>query len=76
MTLTLLVDIDNPLLGNDMETFIPAYLGAMGLHLANRVAPVLRGERESTNSSRSTTRCAPWFMTVSANRISSATRER
>lgn len=39
MTLTLLVDLDNTLLGNDMETFIPAYLGALGAHLEDRVAP-------------------------------------
>ena len=39
MTLTLLIELDNTLLGNDMETFIPAYLSALGLHLADRVAP-------------------------------------
>jgi FMN phosphatase YigB (HAD superfamily) len=39
MTLTLLVDLDNTLLGNDMETFIPAYLGALGEYLSDRVPP-------------------------------------
>ncbi|MCJ7700046.1 MAG: DinB family protein [Anaerolineales bacterium] len=39
MTLTLLVDLDNTLLGNDMETFIPAYLGALGAHLADLIPP-------------------------------------
>lgn len=39
MTLTLLVDLDNTLLGNDMETFIPAYLQALGDHLSDYVSP-------------------------------------
>lgn len=39
MTLTLLVDLDNTLLGNDMETFIPAYLGALGKYLSDWVPP-------------------------------------
>jgi len=39
VTLTLLVDLDNTLLGNDMETFIPAYLGAFGEHLTAQVSP-------------------------------------
>jgi FMN phosphatase YigB (HAD superfamily) len=39
MTLTLLVDLDDTLLGNKMETFLPAYLGALGLHLADYVSP-------------------------------------
>ncbi len=39
MTLTLLVDLDDTLLGNKMETFIPAYLGALGKYLSDRVAP-------------------------------------
>jgi FMN phosphatase YigB (HAD superfamily) len=37
VTLTLLVDLDNTLLGNDMETFIPAYLQALGEHLSQHV---------------------------------------
>lgn len=39
MTLTLLVDLDNTLLGNNMESFIPAYLGALGTYLSERVPP-------------------------------------
>jgi FMN phosphatase YigB (HAD superfamily) len=39
MILTLLVDLDDTLLGNKMETFIPAYLKALGTHLADIVAP-------------------------------------
>jgi FMN phosphatase YigB (HAD superfamily) len=39
MTLTLLVDLDDTLLGNQMESFIPAYLGALGQYLSDRVAP-------------------------------------
>lgn len=39
MTLTLLIDLDNTLLDNDMDTFIPAYLNALGEHLANHTPP-------------------------------------
>jgi FMN phosphatase YigB (HAD superfamily) len=39
MTLTLLVDLDDTLLGNNMETFIPAYLNALGSYLAEIVQP-------------------------------------
>jgi len=39
MTLTLLVDLDDTLLGNNMETFIPAYLNALGSYLAEIVPP-------------------------------------
>jgi len=39
MTLTLLVDLDNTLLGNNMEIFIPAYLKALGEFLSDHVAP-------------------------------------
>jgi len=39
LTLTLLIDLDNTLLGNDMETFIPAYLDALGKHLESYVPP-------------------------------------
>ncbi|HJW89364.1 MAG TPA: DinB family protein [Anaerolineales bacterium] len=34
MTLTLLVDLDDTLLGNDINKFLPAYLQALGNHLA------------------------------------------
>lgn len=34
MTLTLLVDLDNTLLGNDMDTFLPAYLQGLARSLA------------------------------------------
>ncbi|MEA3349826.1 MAG: HAD family hydrolase [Chloroflexota bacterium] len=39
MTLTLLIDLDDTLLGNDMDTFIPAYLGALGKHIAHHAPP-------------------------------------
>jgi FMN phosphatase YigB (HAD superfamily) len=38
VTLTLLVDLDNTLLSNDMSSFLPAYLQALGQHLVE-VAP-------------------------------------
>jgi FMN phosphatase YigB (HAD superfamily) len=46
MTLTLLIDLDDTLLGNDMDTFIPAYLRALGKHLAphidtSRLTPIM-----------------------------------
>jgi FMN phosphatase YigB (HAD superfamily) len=39
MTLTLLLDLDDTCLGNSMDTFIPAYLHALGEHLAAYVPP-------------------------------------
>ncbi|PWH17815.1 MAG: hypothetical protein DDG59_07405 [Anaerolineae bacterium] len=39
MTLTLLLDLDDTLLQNKMETFIPAYLQALSKHLAEKVSP-------------------------------------
>ncbi len=39
MTITLLLDLDNTLLSNDMETFVPAYLQALAGHLQDTVAP-------------------------------------
>lgn len=39
MTLTLLLDLDNTLLDNDMGVFIPAYLKSLGEHLANHISP-------------------------------------
>jgi len=39
VTLTLLLDLDDTLLGNDMGTFIPAYLDALGKHLSRQVPP-------------------------------------
>ena len=39
MTLTLLLDLDDTCLGNSMDTFIPAYLQALGEHLAAYVPP-------------------------------------
>jgi FMN phosphatase YigB (HAD superfamily) len=39
MTLTLLLDLDDTCLGNSMDTFIPAYLQALGDYLASYVAP-------------------------------------
>lgn len=39
MTLTLLLDLDDTLLGNNIDTFVPAYLKALGGHLIDHVAP-------------------------------------
>jgi FMN phosphatase YigB (HAD superfamily) len=38
MTLTLLIDLDDTLLGNKMEIFIPAYLHALGEYLVDYVS--------------------------------------
>ncbi|MGB7093756.1 MAG: DinB family protein [Anaerolineales bacterium] len=39
MTLTLLLDLDDTLLGNSMDTFIPAYLQALSEHLEPFIPP-------------------------------------
>ncbi len=39
LTLTLLIDLDDTLLGNSMDTFIPAYLNALGAKLSNHTPP-------------------------------------
>jgi len=39
MSLTLLLDLDDTCLGNSMDTFIPAYLQAMGDHLSGYIPP-------------------------------------
>lgn len=39
MTLTLLFDLDDTLLGNDINVFLPAYLSALGKHLVDHVDP-------------------------------------
>ena len=39
MTLTLLFDLDDTLLGNNIDTFLPGYLKALGKHLSEHVAP-------------------------------------
>ena len=39
MTLTLLVDLDDTLLGNSMESFIPAYMSALGEQLSSHIPP-------------------------------------
>jgi FMN phosphatase YigB (HAD superfamily) len=39
VTLTLLIDLDDTLLSNHMDTFIPAYLGELGKHLAPYADP-------------------------------------
>ena len=36
---TLLIDLDNTLLGNDMETFLPPYIQKLSAHLANLIPP-------------------------------------
>lgn len=52
MTLTLLIDLDDTLLSNSMDTFIPAYLGALGMHLApyadtRQIAPIMMSATEN-----------------------------
>jgi FMN phosphatase YigB (HAD superfamily) len=39
MPLTLLFDLDDTLLSNDFDRFLPAYLRLLGKHLANHIAP-------------------------------------
>ena len=39
MTLTLLLDLDDTLLDNDINAFLPAYLKALGKHLSSYVPP-------------------------------------
>jgi len=39
MTLTLLIDLDDTLLGNNIDTFLPAYLKALGKQLIDHVSP-------------------------------------
>lgn len=39
MTLTLLLDLDDTLLGNHMDTFLPAYLQALSGHLSEVIVP-------------------------------------
>jgi FMN phosphatase YigB (HAD superfamily) len=39
MTLTLLLDLDDTLLNNDIDVFLPVYLKALGKHLSQYVAP-------------------------------------
>lgn len=41
MALTLLIDLDDTLLVNDIDTFLPAYLKALGKHMTAFVAPEL-----------------------------------
>ncbi len=52
MTLTLLIDLDDTLLSNKMDTFIPAYLNALGKQLApytdpRKLAPVMMAATEN-----------------------------
>ena len=52
MTLTLLIDLDETLLSNKMDTFIPAYLSALGKQLApytdpRKIAPVMMAATEN-----------------------------
>ena len=51
MTLTLLVDLDDTLLTNDMDVFIPVYLKALGEHLSHIVEPekMVKALLHSTN---------------------------
>jgi FMN phosphatase YigB (HAD superfamily) len=45
MTLTLLIDLDDTLLSNSMETFVPAYLQKLGGHLARYADPDALGRQ-------------------------------
>jgi FMN phosphatase YigB (HAD superfamily) len=52
VTLTLLIDLDDTLLDNSMDTFIPAYLGALGRQLApytdpSKLSPVMMAATEN-----------------------------
>ena len=39
MSLTILLDLDDTLLGNSMDTFLPAYMQALGEYLAPYAPP-------------------------------------
>jgi FMN phosphatase YigB (HAD superfamily) len=58
LSLTLLLDLDNTLLVNNMDTFVPAYLGAWSRLVANFVDPkrfvdaLLGGTRQMTRNRR------------------------
>lgn len=58
MSLTLLVDLDNTLLLNSMEQFLPAYLNAISAHLAPALNPkdvlqgLMAGTREMVKNQR------------------------
>ena len=39
MTLTLLLDLDDTLLGNDIDIFLPAYLKLLVKHLMDYLSP-------------------------------------
>jgi FMN phosphatase YigB (HAD superfamily) len=58
LSLTLLLDLDDTLLVNNMDTFVPAYLGAFSRHVANFVDPqkfvdaLLGGTRQMTRNRR------------------------
>ncbi len=41
MTITMLIDLDDTLLGNNMDTFIPEYFGRLSNHLSALVKPEL-----------------------------------
>ncbi len=48
--LTLLIDLDNTLLSNDIQTFLPAYMQALGMHLKDFAEPnrLLRALMDAT----------------------------
>lgn len=58
MTLTLLLDLDDTLLDNSMDTFLPAYFQAIGKHLSHIVPPdkllplLLSSTREMVENNR------------------------
>jgi HAD superfamily hydrolase (TIGR01549 family) len=58
VSITLLLDLDDTLLENNMDTFVPGYLSAFGRHVANEVDPqqfidaLLLGTRHMTVNRR------------------------
>lgn len=70
MTTTLLVDLDNTLLSNDMDTFLPAYLQALSTHLAPYAEPkrmvqkLLEGTRRMVENRRPDCRLIEIFNSV------------
>ncbi|MBE9524575.1 MAG: HAD hydrolase-like protein [Chloroflexi bacterium] len=44
MSITILIDLDDTLLSNSMDTFIPAYIGGLGKFLGNRIKPELTAQ--------------------------------
>ena len=71
MTLTLLIDLDDTLLDNAMETFLPAYTQALGKHLADFLPPatMIDALMESTRQMFANQRPDHTLETVFSNRF-------